>query len=205
LIKIILVRHGETRWNKDHRIQGSGSNIPLNETGMLQAEAVASRLKSENILAVYSSPLQRALNTAQAIARHHQLEVITSTSFREIDVGELEGVYAATLTKRFDEFICRYGDDPVKGKLPGGESVSDVQKRAWDALKSITCQHSEGTVVIVTHYFVIMALVCRILGLPLSQIPRLRLSPATVTSFTLDGDDAGRLELFNDSCHYLGG
>jgi broad specificity phosphatase PhoE len=204
LIKIILVRHGETGWNKEHRIQGSASNIPLNETGTRQAEAVALRLKNEKIRAIYSSPLQRALNTAQEIARHHQLEVNTLRSLREMDVGELEGVYAATLTKRFDEFICQCGDDPVKGRLPGGESVCDVQKRAWDAVTSIADQHSEGTLVIVTHYFVIMGIVSRILNLPVSQIPHLRLSPGTVTAFTLDGDSGARLELFNDGCHYSG-
>jgi broad specificity phosphatase PhoE len=203
LIKIILVRHGETRWNQDHRIQGAGSDIPLNETGMHQAEAVALRLKEEVIKAIYCSPLQRALNTARAIAIHHQLDVNTITALREMEVGELEGVLSADLKLRFDEFICQQGDDPIKGKLPGGESICDVQNRAWDTVTTIAGRHSEGTIVFVTHYFVIMSLVCRILNLPLSHIPHLRLSPGTVTAFTLDGANGARLELFNDGCHNL--
>jgi probable phosphoglycerate mutase len=203
LIKVILVRHGETGWNKAHRIQGAGSDIPLNETGLRQAEAVAARLKDDNIEAIYCSPLGRALNTARAIARYHQLDVSTLPSLREMEVGELEGVLSADLKLRFDEFICQQGDDPIKGKLPGGESICDVQNRAWDAVKGITGRHSEGTVVIVTHYFVIMSLVCRILNLPLSHIPYLRLSPGTITAFTIDGTNGARLELFNDGCHIL--
>lgn len=204
MVKIILVRHGETGWNKTHRIQGAGSDIPLNEVGLRQAESVALRLKDEKIEAIYCSPLGRALNTAQAIARHHALEVNPLPSLREMEVGELEGVYSADLKLRFDELICQQGDDPVKGKLPGGESICDVQNRAWDTVGSIAGKHADGTVVIVTHYFVIMSLVCRILNLPLSRIPHLRLSPGTITTFTLDGAGGSRLELFNDGCHNFG-
>jgi len=203
LVKIILVRHGETRWNKDHRIQGAGSDIPLNDTGVLQAQAVAARLKDEEIAAIYCSPLQRALSTAKTIAAHHKMDVKTLSPLREMEVGELEGVLSADLKLRFDEFICQQGDDPIKGKLPGGESICDVQNRAWDAVTTIAGNYSEGTIVIVTHYFVIMSIICHILNLPLSRIPRLRLSPGTVTAFTLDGPGGARLELFNDGCHNL--
>ena len=107
MVKIILVRHGETEWNKVKRIQGSASDTPLNEIGKAQAERVALRLKNEKIQAIYSSPLQRALHTAQAIARYHQLEVNQTPSLKEINVGELEGVFSADMKVRFDEFICR--------------------------------------------------------------------------------------------------
>ncbi len=204
MIKIILVRHGETEWNRVRRIQGSGSDTPLSETGMRQAAAVALRLKDEKIQAIYSSPLQRALHTAQAIASYHQLEVNVLPSLKEIDVGELEGVFSADMKVRFDEFICRYGDVQNPEKLPGGESVCEVQKRAWDTIISIKNQHSDGTVVVVSHYFVILAIVCQVLNLPLAQLIHLRLGTGTITTFTLDGNNGSRLELFNDSCHARG-
>ena len=69
MLQIILVRHGETYWNQERRIQGGSSNTQLTEVGKRQAEALAQLLKDKNIAAIYSSPLQRALNTAQAIAR----------------------------------------------------------------------------------------------------------------------------------------
>jgi broad specificity phosphatase PhoE len=203
LIKVILVRHGETAWNKVRRIQGGSSDTPLSETGKLQVEALAWRLKEEKIEAVYSSPLQRARDTAEAIARDHHLEVIPLPELKEIAVGDFEGVLAADLKQRFDEFICRDKHHPEPFKLPGVESVCDVQKRAWTAIKSISEKHREGTVVVVSHYFVIMSIVCRVLNLPIAEMVHLRLSTGTITTFTMDGDDSIRLELFNDGCHNL--
>jgi len=201
--KFILVRHGETEWNKIRRIQGSSSDIPLSEKGKIQAERAGLRLKDENIKAIYSSPLQRALHTAQAIASHHQLEVNVLPSLKEINVGDLEGMLAADLKMRFDEFLCQHNQAKELITLHGGESLCDVQKRAWDTIKSITSEHTEGTVVIVTHYFIILTVICQVLGLPLSQIIHLRLSTGTISSFTLDGDNRICLELFNDGCHSL--
>ncbi len=202
MIKFILVRHGETEWNKVRRIQGSSSDTPLSEKGKRQAEGAGLRLKDEKITAVYSSPLQRALYTARAIARHHHLEVTALPSLKEISAGTLEGALAADLKMRFDEFLCR-NDHQGLVTLPEGESLGDVQKRVWDTIKTISSKHPGGTVVIVSHYFVIMSIICQVLGLPLSQITRLRLSTGTVSSFTLDSDDNMRLELFNDGCHNL--
>ena len=201
MTKFILVRHGETEWNRARRIQGSASDTPLSEIGKHQAEALALRLKNEPLRAIYSSPLQRARDTALAIARHHQLEVTALASLKEIDAGELEGVLSADLRQRFDEFICRNDHEQEFIKLPGGESVGDVQKRAWETIKTIAGQHADGTVAVVTHYFVIMAIICKVLNLPLSQMIHLRLSTGTISSFTLDGSDSARLELFNDGCH----
>jgi broad specificity phosphatase PhoE len=200
MVKIILVRHGETDWNKVHRIQGGASDVPLNEVGLHQAWQVAERLKNEKIEAVYSSPLQRALYTAREIAHHHHLDVSPLAAFREIDAGSLEGFPSTELKLRFDEYICRDNHVQTSGKYPLGEYICDVQKRSWDAVKDILT-HNQGTVVIVTHYFVIMTLVCQILGLPLIQIGRFRLGQGTITVFTVDENDGGRLELFNDGCH----
>ena len=202
MTKFILVRHGETEWNKVHRLQGGGSDNPLNETGGQQAENVALRLKSENIQAVYSSPLQRAASTAQAIARHHQLKINLLPALKEINVGKLEGVFSATLPQRFDEFICR--DRHLREMdNPSGESILAVRKRAWEAIQGIASQHSAGAVVIVSHYFVIMTLVCQVLNLPLDRVGHLKSSPGTITIFTMDGLNSPRLELFNEGYYSL--
>jgi broad specificity phosphatase PhoE len=203
LAKIILVRHGETEWNKQHRIQGSNSDNPLNEAGLRQAGHLALYLKDEKIEAVYSSPLQRAMRTAQAIAEYHGLEVVPLSPLKEIDMGELEGILSAGLKLRFDEFICRSGEDRQPDRIPGGESVCDVQKRAWEAMKNIARRHPGATVAAVTHYFVIMAVVCQVLNLPLAHLVRLKLDPGSITAFTLDGNTYPRLELFNERCHLV--
>jgi broad specificity phosphatase PhoE len=201
LIKIILVRHAETDWNKEKRIQGSLSDTPLSETGKHQVKCVAGRLRSESIQAVYSSPLKRALHTAEAIAGEHGLEVDTFDTLREINVGELEGTLSSDVKMPFDQFVCRRDGSDELQKLPGGESLNDVQRRAWDTISSLASKHNEGTIVVVTHYFVIMAIVCRVLNLPLTQVMRLRLRNGTVTTFTLNENNEPRLESFNDHGH----
>ncbi len=104
-LKIILVRHGETDWNRVKRVQGGSSNTPLNDIGREQAKGLAAMLAKEKICAVYSSPLERALVTAKGIAGVHGLEVITEPSLREIEAGELEGVLSSELGRRFSEFL----------------------------------------------------------------------------------------------------
>jgi broad specificity phosphatase PhoE len=200
LIKVILVRHGETDWNKARRIQGSASDTPLSENGKKQAEGLALKLKSEKIQAIYASPLSRALHTAQAIARYHHLEVQTDPRLKEINVGNLEGVLAAELKSRFDEYVCRPDHNHNLPRLPGGESLADVQERAWETLKLFMDSHTEGTIVVVTHYFVIMSIICKVLNLPLQEMIHLRLMTGTISTFILENGVA-RLELFNDSCH----
>lgn len=202
MVKIILVRHGETDWNLIKRIQGGDSDTPLNENGQRQAAALAVRLKDEKITAIFSSPLQRALNTAQAIATTHQLKVQELSSLKEIKVGILEGLLASEIAPRFDEYMCGNGLDKKVHTPPGGESMEDVQKRAWETITGLAAQYSNGTLVLVTHYFVIMAVICRVLDLPLHQMARLRLTNGTISSFTID-DVSLRLELFNESFHNL--
>jgi broad specificity phosphatase PhoE len=199
LVKFILVRHGETAWNAERRIQGGGTDTPLSDYGRLQAEALGLRLKNEKVQAVYSSPLLRALDTAQAIARHHLLEVTPLAELKEINAGELEGISILELKVNLDEFIC--GADSQAAPLPGGESIYDVQKRSWETIQKIANLLPDGVVVIVSHYFVILTIVCRVLGLPLSNIIHMRLSTGSVTVFTLGGQFGTRLELFNDISH----
>jgi broad specificity phosphatase PhoE len=195
LSKIFLVRHGETTWNKEKRIQGSASDTPLSESGKGQAERVALKLQSENVQAIYSSPLQRALDTARTIAGYHNLEVRTDPGLVEISAGELEGILAADLKIRFDEYMLRFDYE----KIPGGESLQDVQDRSWNTLTGLLNSHPDGSLVVVTHYFVVISLVCKVLNLPLKEMVHLRLSTGTLTVIVVENNFT-RLELFNSPC-----
>lgn len=192
--RIILVRHGETDWNKEKRIQGGLSNTPLNDLGRKQAEKLALRLRQDDIRAVYSSPLDRSLDTARAIARYHRLEVSIEPSLREIEAGELEGVTTSDMGRRLSELLTQHG---VATRLPGGESLAEVQRRSWDAIRRLSRKHPDGILVLVSHYFVILAIVCSVLGLPLPRIRRLRLSNGSISIISLDGQ-VPLLERFND-------
>lgn len=192
--RIILVRHGETDWNKEKRIQGGLSNTPLNDLGRKQAEKLALRLRQDDIRAVYSSPLDRSLDTARAIARYHRLEVSIEPSLREIEAGELEGVTTSDMGRRLSELLTQHG---VATRLPGGESLAEVQRRSWDAIRRLSRKYPDGILVLVSHYFVILAIVCSVLGLPLPRIRRLRLSNGSISIISLDGQ-VPLLERFND-------
>ena len=193
--KIILVRHGETDWNRELRIQGGSSDTPLNEKGRRQAEDLALRLNRDRIQAVYSSPLKRALETAETIARYHQLGVVAEPSLREIEAGTLEGVTTGELGKRFSEVLTQ---DGVSKKIPGGESLAELQQRCWGAIQHLSQKHTDCDLVVVSHYFTILSIICSALKLPLSRITRLRLSTGSISVINLDGKEA-RLELFNDT------
>jgi probable phosphoglycerate mutase len=200
MVRVILVRHGETDWNKIRRIQGGGSDTQLNKRGEQQAEGLAFRLSQERIQAIYSSALHRTLDTARAIARYHQLEVEIEPSLNEISAGELEGVLMERIGGRLDQLLTGGGQGDVTFKVPGGESLSEVQQRAWRTIQRLVNQHPDGVLVVVSHYFIILTIICAVLNLPLSQIDRLSLSPGTISTIVFDGQTP-RLVLFNDSCH----
>jgi probable phosphoglycerate mutase len=195
--RVILVRHGETDWNKEKRIQGGSSDPLLNETGRQQAEGLARRLGQEPIEAIYSSPLKRSLDTATAIARRHQLEVVVEPSLREIEAGTLEGVLTGSLNKRLSQLLTADAGSDALPKPPGGESLADVQRRAWSTIQRLSQKHPHRLVV-VSHYFVILSVICSVLGLPLSQLGRFRMENGSISIINLDGQVAW-LELYNDA------
>jgi probable phosphoglycerate mutase len=200
LTRVIFIRHGETDWNKARRIQGGNSDTPLNELGQQQAEKLALGLKKESIQAIYASPLQRARDTAQAIARYHQLPVSTLLSLREIDTGELEGVTIAEVGQHLSQLLTTQIEGAELPAMPGGESLTTVQRRVWRTIQRLASRYNEGTLVIVSHYFAILTAVCAVLNLPLSYVDRLRISPGSITVVTFD-EPVARLTRLNDTCH----
>ena len=200
MLTVILVRHGETEWNQLRRLQGGNSNVPLNENGMRQAEYLASRLKLEKVEAIYSSPLRRSVETAQAIAEHHEIGVNLEIALREIDIGKLEGTLIDDLGKSFTELLITTSKGEMLPRVPDGESLSEVQQRAWSVIQRLVSQHPDGTIVVVSHYFIILTIICSALNLPLPQIGRLRVVPGSISTLIFNGQSP-RLVLLNDTCH----
>ena len=204
MVRVILVRHGETEWNRLRRIQGGNSNTPLNEKGEQQAESLALRLKSEGIRAIYSSPLRRSLDTAQAIARHHQVKVDLEPDLKELNLGELEGTPIDEIGKSFDELLITSSQGEILPRVPGGESLIEVQQRAWSAIQRLVSQHPEGAIVVVSHYFAILTIICSALNLSLSLVGRLRVDTGSISALVFD-EKAPYLVLLNDTCHQTTG
>jgi broad specificity phosphatase PhoE len=199
MTKIILVRHGETIWNKTRRIHGGSMDIPLSEKGLLQAECLAKRLDEDKVQVIYSSPQQRALATAGVIAEHKKLKVNIEPDLREIEAGELEGVEVKKLDRRFSQILTLDGEAEDFPKLPGGESIEEVQQRAWAVVQRIMKKHPDKTVAVVSHYFTMLAIICTVLGMPLSNIGRLKLANASLSYFE-HKDNIFRLMALNELC-----
>lgn len=201
-MRLILVRHGETLWNEQSRVQGL-ANIELNPLGRRQAEALALALKDQPVEAIYSSPLSRALETARAIARWHQIEVVPTAALQELDVGELDGLTFAEMRSQYSDFLEQWRRDLAGCKLPGGGCLQDLQETAWGFIQEIAASHAGRLVVAVSHNFAIQSIICRAIDLDLRHLRRLRMGVAART--TLDFEEQGaRLVSFNDTCHLNG-
>ncbi|MBA4742173.1 MAG: histidine phosphatase family protein [Azoarcus sp.] len=148
---ICLVRHGETAWNAERRIQGH-LDVPLNDTGRAQADALAAALATQHFDAVHSSDLTRARTTAEAVARRLALAVYADPALRERDYGDFQGLTYAQAEKRFPEdyarLIARAPDHVPPG---GGESLADLAARVRATLTRIAVEHAGGRVLVVTH------------------------------------------------------
>ena len=199
-MKLILIRHGETYWNEERRIQGGDSDIELNNTGLNQAKKLAAFLKNEPITAILSSPLQRATATAEVIASHHQLSVKVDQGLRELRVGELEGMSVSNLSTTFSQFLMQLWQGRGSTKLPNGESLAELQQRAWKAVESLLAQHKDGTPVVVSHYFVTLVIILKALNLPLDYFTKFKIDPGGVSMLEIE-DYGPRLVVFNDTSY----
>jgi alpha-ribazole phosphatase len=199
-MKLILVRHGETEWNKQRRIQGCRSDIRLSPKGLQQADGLAAVLRKERIDAIYSSPMKRATETAQIIADACKLPVHMFSELREIDAGQLDGLFERELTGSYGAAWKEMCNGNASTPLPGGESLQDLQKRTSWALDRMLERHIDGTVVVVAHLLANLVMVCQVLGIDLSQLARLRQAPASITILELT-TQGNSLLLLNDTCH----
>jgi broad specificity phosphatase PhoE len=188
-MQIVLIRHGATDWNLQGRCQGA-TDLPLSEVGIRQAEEIAATLSAESVRAVYSSDLKRARQTAQLISQPHDIEVAIEQDIRELDHGALEGLTFAEIKENYPAFISRWRTEPAEIQVPGGERLIDVAERAWQGLNRITGRHEPGeSVVVVSHNFPIMGIVCRITGTPLNQYRTFHLDPCGVTRISYSSDN----------------
>jgi len=199
--RIILIRHGETEWNRLHRFQGR-SDIPLNPKGNEQASALALALKNETITAIYSSPLERAIETASHIGRFHpSTPLIKESGLKEMDLGDFEGMEAKQWVLQHQDFRKAWEENPATLNMPGGESLQEVQYRAIDTLNRISEPYGpDCTLLICSHNFVIISLLCFASKIPLDQFRELRQDTAALSILYKDGTDF-QVEKVNDRRH----
>ncbi len=200
MTKVILIRHGQTSWNQSRRMQGGNNDTVLDAEGDRQCRCLAQRLKKEDIKAVYSSPLNRAMGTAQWIAEGHDLDVIVEPALREIDCGTLEGAGIEDIGSRLQKLIQGGNEDELLFKGCGGESCDQLRDRTWTAILEKVEKHRDGTIAVVSHYFAIAAVLCAAVGIPATQLGRFRIGATSVSIISFDAHGPF-LSLFNDRSH----
>ena len=199
-MKLILVRHGETRWNSERRVQGCRTDSELSKRGKDQAKRTALALKGQNITAIYSSPLKRAADVAHMVAKTHGLVVNPVPELKEIDAGELEGLSEKELMEKHREFWKEWTKSNPSFHTPGGESLDELQKRAWQAIQRIMEKHPDEVVAVVSHLFTILTIICQALGMDLRHIRHLRQDAAAINILELT-QQRNSLLLLYDTCH----
>ena len=195
---IILVRHGQTAWNVAQVFRGQ-IDIELDETGLKQAELLGEYLSQCKLDAVFSSPLKRAVQTAEAIVRHHGLAVEIAPGLNDIDFGEWQGLSFQEVRTRFNELFATWVSDPHRVRMPSGESLDDVHQRALAVVNQVVDKHEGKVVVLVSHRVVNKVLICALLGLDNSHFWDIRLDTCGMTTFELDDGRSVLVEHNNTS------
>ncbi len=201
---IVLVRHGQTEWNPQEQERFRGRvDLPLDETGTHQAQALAKKLDEFGIQTIYTSPLQRALETAQIIACRLKLKPQILPGIIDIDYGDWQGHSHRKIAELCPELYEAWLTAPHLVRLPQGESLEEVRARAFPALEETILRHKGGTILLVAHQVVNKVLLCAILGLDNSRFWRIRQDTCCINVFKYE-DGTYTISLLNDTCHLKG-
>lgn len=197
-----LLRHGETEWNVQRRLQGHNDS-PLTELGLASARAVARRLLNAEPNVIYTSDLGRAHRTAEEIAGATQVPVRTELRLREKNNGIFEGLTQEEIAAQFPDEYARYKTRPVDYAPPGGESTLELRDRACGTLAELATLHPGGRIVVVTHGGIISVFLRDLLGMPLNQQRRFEVDNCGLTTLTYAADrpDPWRLVTLNEIAH----
>jgi broad specificity phosphatase PhoE len=186
--RILLIRHGETDWNRIRRFQGR-SDLPLNQKGKDQAHALALALKDESLTAIYSSPLIRTLETARLIKVFHpSIPLFEEEGLVEMNLGEFEGMEAQRWAAEYPDFLRTWQETPASVTMPGGENLQEVQTRAIGTLERITKLYpTESTLLLCSHNFVNLTMLCYALRVPLDRFREVRQETAALNVLYMQG------------------
>lgn len=189
--RIWLARHGQTAWNEQGRFCGH-TDVPLSTLGRRQARTLASQLQQMPIAAIYSSDLSRARETAKIIAKKRQIEIISSSAWREINFGAWEGLMYAEIAASFNDQLGFF-TNPEHDAPPQGETLTEVLQRVIPALKEILHHKHDEAIVLVSHGGVIRGMLCSLLGMPLRNQWQLRIDTGSLSAIDVSIDEHGGL------------
>ncbi|BAT71089.1 probable phosphoglycerate mutase [Thermosulfidibacter takaii ABI70S6] len=200
MLVVKLIRHGESEFNKKGIIQGH-TNSPLSPLGRVQAELTGMWLKEQsNIQKIYTSPLRRALETAQIINKHLQVPLIEIEEFKEIKLGIWEGKSIEEVKQKDPTNLNLWFTEPAKARIEGAERLDAFQKRVTDAFYKIVEEEREGEIAIVAHGGTISAIIASVLNLDMNHIWRMRFNNTSISEIVF-GYQVPKVTLLNSTFH----
>ncbi len=198
-VTILLIRHGETAWNRGKIFRGV-HDVPLDDNGRAQAKLLAQALASRRIDAAYTSPLSRATATAEIALAPHGITAAVHDGLKDFDYGEWTGLEDGVVAQRWPEEHARWSTEPHNARPPGGDALREVSDRSFAALKEIAQKHDGQTVALFAHRVVNKLLVAAMLSLDLTRFNFIRQDNCCVSEFELT--DAGYVVVrLNDTSH----
>jgi broad specificity phosphatase PhoE len=199
-MRVLLIRHGETEWNREGIFRGR-KDIPLNDNGIRQAEALAESLSGLDIAAVYSSPLSRAARTALPIAGVAGLpDFAKEEALIDIDFGIWQGLTIHQVETGYPDDFKAWKTNPSNARIPGGEPLGAVLERSSALLVRLRERHPDDTITLVSHRVVAKVMLCYVLGLDNSHFFSILQSNCCLNIFDMN-EDGFVLRLLNDTCH----
>jgi len=187
MTRIVLVRHGQTEWNRVEHFRGH-ADVPLNEIGLAQAKAMARRVADEwRPVAIYSSPLARAVKTAEAVAWHFGLSAQVHPGLIDIDYGQWQGLTPDEAKERWPEVVDAWYNAPHTARIPGGETLDELRARAERMVNELATRHQGQTIVLVSHTVINRVILLAVLGLGNDHFWRLRQDTCAINTFEAEG------------------
>jgi len=198
MAKLILARHGETVWNVEKIYRGR-MDVNLDEVGIKQAELLGKYLSNWELEAIYSSPVKRAIDTANIVARYQKIGVHIAEGLIDFDYGEWQSLPEQEVKRLYPALLNEWHHNPHKVRMPGGESLEDVGRRAIEVVNYVLSKY-QGSVVLVSHRVVNKVLICSLLGLDNSHFWNINQDVGGITIFNyVDGRFV--LTRHNDTSH----
>ena len=198
MTELILARHGETVWNVEKIYRGR-TDVNLDKVGIKQAELLGKYLSNWELAAIYSSPLSRATDTANIIARYQKIGVQIAEGLVDFDYGEWQSLPEQEVKRLYPDLLNEWHNNPHKVRMPAGESLEDVRRRAIEVVNDVFSKY-QGSVVLVSHRVVNKVLICSLLGLDNSHFWNIKQDVGGITIFNyVDGRFV--LTRHNDTSH----
>lgn len=200
MTRIILIRHGQTEWNRVERFRGR-ADVPLNEMGFRQADATGVRVAAKwKPTAIYSSPLSRAVKTAEAIAKHFDLTVLIHPGLADIDYGDWQGLSPDEVRERWAEMLEKWYNAPHLAKIPNGEMLADLRERAMKTVNELAALHTGETILLLGHTVINRIILLGVLGLGNERFWHIKQDTCAINLFDVVEGDYTLVSL-NDTCH----